>query len=264
MFFKTSDGLNMYYELAGNTESEHSILFLNGISQSTVAWNLLLPAFSDKYRIVLCDFIFQGQSDKKGDARDFDQHAADVYGLLNSLKIDKVILIGISFGSLVAQHIALNYPEKIEKLTLLSTFAHKTAYYEAIELAWRHTLDAGGYGLMLDVMLPMIFGENYFEHPLIPMDTLKSMRQITNSDPEALKKLMKATQLRGDYRQKLKALNCPTLIIHGEKDTLLLLHMGREVADSISGSTFKIIEGAGHTLNIEAVPQLMKLILEFI
>jgi 3-oxoadipate enol-lactonase len=264
MFFKTFDEQNLYYELAGNLQSECSILFLNGISQSTVAWQSLLPAFSRKYRIVLCDLIFQGKSDKSANARDFDQHAADVYELLNSLKIGKVNLVGISYGSLVAQHIALNYPEKIDKLVLLSTFAHKTAYYEAIELAWRHTLDVGGFGLMLDVMLPMIFGENYFEQPLIPMDTLKSMRQITNSDPEALKKLMKATQMRGDYRQKLKALNCPTLIIHGEQDTLLLLHMGKEVSDSISGSTFKIIEGAGHTLNIEAVPQLVKLISEFI
>jgi 3-oxoadipate enol-lactonase len=264
MFFKTSDELNMYYELAGNPQSENYILFLNGISQSTVAWNLLLPALSEKYKIVLCDFIFQGQSDKKADWRDFDQHAADVCGLINFLKMDKVNLVGISFGSLVAQHFALNYPEKINKLILLSTFAHKTAYYEAIELAWQHTLDVGGYGLLLDVMLPTIFGENYFEHPLIPMDTLKSMRQITNSDPAALKKLMKATKQRGDYREKLKILKCTTLIIHGENDTLLLLHMGKEVADSIYGSTFEIIAGAGHTLNIEAAPQLTKLITEFI
>jgi hypothetical protein len=50
MFFKTSDELNMYYELAGNPQSENYILFLNGISQSTVAWNLLLPALSEKYK----------------------------------------------------------------------------------------------------------------------------------------------------------------------------------------------------------------------
>ncbi|MEO7087528.1 MAG: alpha/beta hydrolase [Bacteroidia bacterium] len=264
MLFKTSDELNLYYELIGNPKSKNYILFLNGISQSTVAWNLILPAFTENYRIILCDFIFQGQSDKKGDVRSFDQHAADIYGLINFLKIDKITPIGISYGSLVAQHFALNYPEKVNKLVLLSTFAHKTPYYNAIEYSWERTLDAGGYALMLDVMLPMVLGKNYFEHPLVPIDTLRSMRQITNNDPDALKKLMKATKQRGDYREKLKKIKCPTLIVHGENDTLLLINMGREVAESISGSKFEIIKGVGHTLNLEAAPQITKLITEFI
>src|ERR1019366_854055 len=117
-----------YYELAGNRNSEKFLIFLNGISQSTIAWNLLIPAFAQDYQLIVCDFIFQGQSDKKGDVRDFDQHAADVFGLIKSITAQKVTLIGISYGSLVAQHFALNYPEKTDMLILLSTFAHKTAY----------------------------------------------------------------------------------------------------------------------------------------
>jgi 3-oxoadipate enol-lactonase len=264
MYYKTSDNQNLYYELAGNKSSDNFLIFLNGVSQSTISWNLMVPAFVKDYQIVLCDFIFQGQSDKQGDVRDFDQHAADIYGLINSLKINKITLIGISYGSLVAQHFVLNYPEKVNKLILLSTFAHKTPYYNAIELAWQRTLDSGGYTLMLDVMLPVVFGENYFEHPLIPFDILKSGRQVVNNDPQALKKLMKATQQRPDYREKLKAIKIPTLVIHGEKDLLLFVHMGKAVADSIQGSRFEIIRGAGHTINLEAIPQAIKLIKEFI
>ncbi len=264
MFYKTSDNQNLYYELVGNKNSDKYLIFLNGISQSTAAWNLIIPAFADEYQIILCDFIFQGQSDKKGDVRDFDEHAADIFGLINSLNVNKITLIGISYGSIVAQHFALNYPEKVDKLILLSTFAHKTPYYNAIELAWQRTLDIGGYALMFDVMLPMVLGENYFENPLIPIDILRSMRNGMNKDPEALKKLMKATKDRVDFREELKGIKSPTLIVHGEKDTLLLTHMGQSVSESISGSEFKIIKGAGHTLNLEAAPQTIKLIIEFI
>lgn len=264
MYHKTSDNLNLYYEVHGNINSKKKLIFLNGLSQSTVAWTLMLPAFEKDFQIILCDFIFQGQSDTKGPDRSFDQHAADIYGLLNSLKIDKIDIAGISYGSLVAQHIALNYPEKVNKLALLSSFAHKTSYFEAISLAWQRALDTGGYSLMLDVMLPTVLSEAYFEHPLIPINILKTARQTTNTDAGALNKLMDATYQRGDYREKLKAIKIPTIVIHGEKDALLPVHMGNAVADSISESKFEVITDAGHTLNLEAVPQTVKLILDFI
>lgn len=264
MYFKTSDNLNLYYEIHGNPDSKKHLIFLNGLSQSTIAWGLMIPAFAKDYQIILCDFIFQGQSDNKGNGRDFDQHAADIYGLLNSLKINKIDIAGLSYGSLVAQHIALKYPEKVRKLALLSTFAHKTSYFEAISLAWQRALDTGGYSLMLDVMLPTVLSEAYFEHPLIPINMLKSSRQTANTDAGALNKLMDATYQRGDYREKLKAITIPTIVIHGEKDALLPVHMGKAVGDSISGSKFEVISGAGHTLNLEAVPQTVKLIMDFI
>lgn len=264
MYYKTSDKLNLHYEVHGNPNSKKYILFLNGLSQSTVAWLLMLPAFTNDYQIILCDFIFQGQSDTKASERSFDQHAADVNGLLDSLNIKKIDIAGISYGSLVAQHIALNYPEKVNNLILLSSFAHKTSYFEAISLAWQRALDTGGYSLMLDVMLPTVLSEAYFEHPLIPINILKNSRQTTNTDAGALNKLMDATYKRGDYREKLKEIKIPTIVIHGEKDALLPVHMGKAVGDSIPGSKFIVISGAGHTLNLEAVPQTVQLIMEFI
>jgi 3-oxoadipate enol-lactonase len=264
MYYKTSDNLNLYYEIQGNVNSKKSIIFLNGLSQSTVAWGLMVPAFAKDYQIILCDFIFQGQSDSKCNERSFDQHAADIYGLINSLNINKIDVVGISYGSLVAQHIALNYPDKVNKLVLLSSFAHKTSYFEAISLAWQRALETGGYSLMLDVMLPTVLSEAYFEHPLIPINILKAARQTTNTDSGALNKLMDATYKRGDYREKLKAIKIPTIIIHGEKDALLPVHMAKAVADSIGGSRFEVITNAGHTLNLEAVPQTVQLIQGFI
>src|ERR1700722_309534 len=138
MYFKTSDSKQLYYELHGNEQASNCIVFLNGLSQSTVAWYPMLSDFIDNYRVVLLDLIFQGQSDKSGEVRDFDKHAADVHELIDSLNIKKVTIAGISYGSLVAQHFALNYPGQLHKLILLSTFAHKTPYYDAIELAWHN------------------------------------------------------------------------------------------------------------------------------
>lgn len=263
MYFTTTDNKKMYYEVHGNQESEKAIIFLNGLSQSTVAWFMTVPAFNKDYKVVLCDLVFQGQSDKAGEYRNFDQHAQDVCDLVDSLGINKINVVGISYGSLVAQHMALNHPEKVNKIVLMATFANSTAYTDAIGSAWSLALDSGGYDLMFDIMLPTVLSENYFLQPLIPIETLKKAKQELNTDAKALKKLMTATENRGDYRGKLGAIKCPTLIIQGDKDVLFPVHMAEEVRDAIPGSKLEVIRGVGHTLNLEAIPQTVQLMLSF-
>lgn len=264
MFFKTSDNLNLYYEVTGNVSSAKTIVFLNGLSQSTIAWALLAPAFKENYKIVLIDSILQGQSDKNTEVRNFDRHATDVKELLDELKIEKAVIAGLSYGSLIAQHFALLFPQTVEKLVLMSTFAHKTPYFEAIETAWWNALKVGGYALMLDVMLPTVLGENYFAHPLIPIELMKQARTDASLSSEALFKLMQATKERPDYREKLKGIATPTLILHGEKDLLLPVHLAEEVHKNIKGSVLKVIPGVGHTLNLEAIGQAAALMKEFL
>lgn len=264
MLFKTSDNLDIYYEITGNTQSKKTLVFLNGLSQSTVAWFLMLPYFKEEYQVILVDFIFQGQSSKNAEWRSFDRHAQDVNELLEELKITHINLAGLSYGSLVAQHMALLYPQKINKLVLMSTFAHKTPYYNAIETAWWNALQVGGYSLMLDVMLPSVLGENYFKNPIIPIDLMKQARTDTNSNSDALFKLMRATRERPDYRPMLKDIAIPTLIIHGEKDLLLSVHLAQEVHKAIPGSVLEVIPNVGHTLNLEAIAQTSQLILDFL
>lgn len=264
MFYKTNDNQNLYYEVHGNSHAKETIVFLNGLSQSTIAWSLTIPHFQDHYQIVLLDFIFQGKSDKGGDWRNFDSHAQDIMTLLDHLKLSKVIIVGLSYGSIVAQHLAVNYGHRISKLILLATFAHKTPYYEAIELSWWRALEYGGYDLMLDIMLPSVLSETYFKNPLIPIDLMKQARQESNNDSQALFKLMRATKEREDYRPQLQKIKTPTLVVQGEKDLLLPVHLAEEVAKSIPNSTLKIIPMAGHTLNLESVPQMCHLMKDFL
>lgn len=264
MFCKTIDNLNIYFEVQGNQQAKETLVFLNGLSQSTASWMLTTPHFKDEYKIVLIDFIFQGQSDKVGEWRTFDTHARDVISVLDFLKIDKAIIAGLSYGSLVAQHLAINHGNRVSKLILISTFAHKTPYYDAIELSWWRALEFGGYGLMLDIMLPSVLSENYFLNPLIPIEMMKAARQEANEDKQALFKLMRATKERVDYRPELKKISVPTIVIQGEKDLLLPVHMADEVAKAIPGCEFKVIPHAGHTLNLESVPAMCKLMKDFV
>ncbi len=263
MYCKTKDNKNIYFELKGNLSSTQTIIFLNGLSQTTLAWGLVTPYFEKECKILLIDFIFQGQSDNEGEVRDFNMHSTDVLSIMENLSVDNPIIVGLSYGSLVAQHFAVLYPEKLKKMILISTFAHKTPYYEAIELSWMNALKFGGYSLMLDVMLPYVLSDVYFEKPLIPIDFFKSTKKDV-VDAKSLSKLMQATAERKDFRQELSKVQCKTLVIHGRLDGLFPVYLGQEVANQIKNSKFTIIENAGHTLNIEEVDKVSNCILDFI
>ena len=259
----STDNKKIFFEILGNEKADKTIVFLNGLSQTTQSWGLMTPYFRDDFRIILIDFIYQGNSDKQCEKRDFDMHASDVLAVINTIGQEKIILVGLSYGSIVGQHFAVNYPERLDKMVLLSTFANKTPYYEAIELSWKRALDLGGYSLMLDVMLPFVLSDTYFQNPIIPIDLLKSARKDL-VEATSLKKLMEATAERKDYLKELNKITIPTLVIHGRQDSLFPVYLGKAVSDNIPKSKLIIIEEAGHTLNLESVALVSRHIIDFI
>jgi len=264
MHFTLPDGNNLYYEVHGNTQAETSLLFLGGLSQSTAAWLAYIPAFKDNYQIVLADLIFQGQSDNPTNFRSFQEHAQDIHQLLEHVGAKKVIPIGVSYGGAVVMRLMHYFPAKIEKSVLMSTFAHKTPFFDAIGTSWQKALETGGYSLMLDVMLPFVLGKHYFQNPLIPIEMLKQMRVSNDLSVDRLSKLMMATALSDDFRKELQNIQIPTLVVCGDEDLLCTPEMHHDIVEALPNASYTEIEEAGHTLNLEAIPQTIMLIKDFI
>lgn len=262
-YFYTTDHKKIYFEEIEYGTDKSCMVLLNGLTQTTLSWEWCLRELEWSGKVILCDFVFQGKSDKKGAVRNFDRHAKDVKELLDHLKIDRACISGISYGSLAAQHFAVNHPEKIVRLILISTFAHKTPFYRAIEQSWKQALHAGGYALLLDVMLPYVLSEQYFFSPIIPIEVLKKMRIEVKPEKEALEKLMEATEKRKDYLEELGGVHCPTLIVQGEKDLLFPPYFAEVIQKRMKNCKLVIIPHKGHTLNLEAAPELSSLLSQF-
>ncbi len=263
-FFSLPDGNKLFYQYHFVSDSVPTIIFLNGLSQSTLSWGAVTPSFIGTHNVLLLDLVFQGKSSAEGESRSYDRHAEDVTGLVEFLKVPQPVLCGLSYGSAVAQHALVNYPTVYQGGILMSTFGHNVEVFVAMGESWKSALRAGGYELMLDVMLPVVLGASYFEKPLIPIVTLKEMRISNNLSPENLFKLMEATETRGDYRDKLESVSANVLVVHGAEDLLIPTAIAREVADRIPQSEFIVLDRVGHTLNLEAIPQITKLISEYL
>ncbi|WP_162054423.1 alpha/beta fold hydrolase [Pontibacter pamirensis] len=263
MRHRLPDGLELHYEIHGDTNASQTIVFLNGLSQSTAAWAGLVHTLGRKYKLVLVDLLFQGKSDAAPAHRSFEGHAADLAHLLQALQLPETILVGISYGGAVAQRFLVNHPELVQACMLLSAFPYKDAYFDAIGYSWEAALKVGGYPLMLDVMLPTVLGRSYFLNPIISIENLKNSKASQSPTSENILKLTQATKESGNYLEELKKVQVPVLVVHGEEDLLCTVEMGQAMYQALPNAELEILPHVGHTLNLECIPDLIQLIDSF-
>ncbi len=254
-FFQSVYG-KVYYELHTNP-SRPTLVFIGGLTQSTMSWTGVIAGLKNDFQCLTLDLIFQGQSDEYSEYLTFEQHAEVVHELCLSLNLLNYTPVGISYGGAVAMRLMTHYNSHIPKSVLISTFAHKPKHFEAIGESWLAALQKGGYEMFSEVLMPWALGKSYYENPLIPLEVLKQLRQNFPMSVSRLQKLVMATAVSQDYRDNLKTFKNPVLLIFGEEDLITTPEMGQEIFKNLPTAKWVLIAKKGHTLNLEAVQELV-------
>ena len=101
-------------------------------------------------------------SDKPEDDYSQQMHAEDLYSLLEALDINKIHLVGLSNGGMIAQHFALRYPERLISLVLVDTCSYVDKLLLLMIDTWIKATEIGGNEFRYDMSLPVIFSETFF------------------------------------------------------------------------------------------------------
>ena len=129
---RLSDGRRLRYDLRETGPADTTpIVFLNGLSQTTVAWGIQVKRLEGLRTTLTYDASGQGKSDPPRDVHRPPAHAADLIHLLDALGLERVDLVGFSFGSRVALRLALARPERVRRLVLVGC-AHRDAIPERV------------------------------------------------------------------------------------------------------------------------------------
>ena len=248
-----------YYELHG--EGAETITLLNGLTMSTVAWAAQVKDFSPHFRVLLLDMRGQGQT-VGGDEEVYplSRQADDLAHLLDKLGIARTDVFGVSYGGIVAQHFALQYPDKLGRLLLADTFAWSDevnrALHDVVVQAW----EVGGTQLRFRVMLPVTFGATFLRlaASLIPV-----LEKAAEALPWPGTKAMMMGVLDHDLRARLKDIRAETLVIVGDEDRFTPLHHARLLQTGIPGARLRVIPGVGHAAPLENPPAVDALALAF-
>lgn len=123
--FIQSNGIQLAYDEAG--EGEKTLILLHGITANRQSFaGLLRAGLAENYRILRVDLRGRGESDKPKHGYHMRDHAADILELLDSLKLEKVVLVGHSFGGLLSVFMAAHTPERLEKIVIIDAAREAT------------------------------------------------------------------------------------------------------------------------------------------
>lgn len=117
--FAEVNGIKLHYVEEGSGEA---VLLLHGFPEFWYGWRKQIPELSKKYRVIAPDMRGYNLSDKPEKIGDYniDMLAADIAGLVKSLGLQKVILVGHDWGAAVAWATAAMHPEVVSKLAILN------------------------------------------------------------------------------------------------------------------------------------------------
>lgn len=256
-------GKKVYYEVHGEGKP---LILLNGIMMSTLSWQTFKETFSLHNQLILVDFLDQGRSDKMEDTPyTQDIQVEVVKALFDELKLNKVNIMGISYGGEVALRFAVKYQEYIDKLLLFNTTAKTSNWLRDIGVGWnRSANDALDYYC---TTIPVIYSPKFYNEQSQWMDARKAVltEKVFNQKPfmDSMIRLTESADYH-DVVRELHKIKVPTLIVSCENDYITPMAEQRELNQLISTSQLVMLPNTGHASMYERPLLFVTLVLGFV
>ena len=256
----TVNGIKLNYIQKGEG---HHLILIHGLSDDLRLWSHLIPELSANYCTLALDLRGHGSSSKPNTSYSIEQFSMDIYSLLVKLDIKKAHFIGFSMGGAIAQEFAVNYPDMVSALVLISSFSYASSDLNIRLLKLRESLVKGGFAAFFDEIIPMVLTPEFIEENRAELNHVRE-EKIKTESREALISTINAC-MKFDIKDKLSMISKPVLIISGKEDVLTPDELAEKTHKLIKGSKYKIIENVGHNvLILENRHCLLDLILEFL
>jgi pimeloyl-ACP methyl ester carboxylesterase len=283
-----ANGIELCYEIFGASDAEPLVLIM-GLGAQMIHWDdeFCQDLAGRGFRVIRFDNRDIGKSTRMSGGKPLRplellklkifkiapeapyklwDMASDVVGLLDALGIKKAHIVGASMGGMIAQEIAMQYPDRVLSLTSImsSTGNPKlpppTREASAMLLAPPPTskeeyLDRFGKTWKL------LRGGSF------PLDEAKDIDRAERTyarglNPAGVGRQLRAILASGNRKDRLGSIKIPTLVVHGTIDPLVRVEAGKDTAASIPGAKLLLIEGMGHALPIPMWPAIIGAIAE--
>jgi pimeloyl-ACP methyl ester carboxylesterase len=252
-----------------------ALVFVHGLSGSWPNWLEQLPVFAREHRVIAMDLPGFGHSPMPREPITISAYARVLDGLLETLGVSAATLVGNSMGGFVSAELAIAYPQRVERLVLISAAGISTYRHRDVERI-------EPYLRRVAPMVAVYTGWTAARSDWVARRP--GLRNLTlglvTRHPSRLPASLAAEQLRGagkpgfmqalraniDYpvRERLPEIACPTLIVWGDEDKVIPVHDASVFEELIPNSRKVIFEGTGHMAMLERPVAFNELLSEFV
>lgn len=265
-YVKSNDGTSLYYEMYSVQSKSPTIFFIHGVGGDVDAWQYIKSNFLEKgFSSIAMDIRGHGYSGhpKKFKGYKIENFVEDFIAILDAENIDKVILVGHSLGAVLATHITLNHPERLEKLVLISS-SHIPPPY--LRLPVLKQISTSLINVFSFISPPPIRPG----HSMYPVGKFHKdveiyglLRTVARNSIKSYLLSSKET-LRHELKSRLSSITLPTLILSGDADTIFPTPISEFIHSQIPNSQFKIIKEGNHVLVLNKIDEVTEAVHSFI
>jgi len=249
---------NVWWESAGEGTP---VLLINGLGSPSSVWFRLVPLLSPHHRVLTFDNLGTGRTGVPPGPYTIAMLADAAAAVIRASGEPAVHVLGISLGGLIAQQLALEYPQLVVSLTLVSTHAgmgHATGDPEASAAI------ASAGSLAGDARYEFL--AQFAHAPTTPAARIAEdsavRAQLPTSEEGYQNQLLAA---RGfDRIDELQRLTLPTFVLHGAVDRMISVESGRKLADHIPGARLTVLPDCGHQLFTDQPAAGAEAVLDFL
>lgn len=241
-------------------EGEPFIL-LHGLGGDVREWLLQTPYFSKFYRVIAVDLPGHGSSTMPNKVYSLQDHAKVILGLVDKLGLEKINLLGNSMGGMVSVEFAVDYPDRLDKLVLVSTAARLVESSGDVIMEWVNSFRELGFEAFFQKEVETIFHPKFIkENPWV----IQLLRDVWKG--RSLDTITWAVQgfTEWDRLSDLDKITCPTLIIHGEDDRIIPVEEALEMHRHIKNSKVHVFKETGHAVIAEKADEFNELVKKFL
>ena len=252
-----------------------ALLLLHGLGCDHTSWSPVIQRLSRRFTVVAPDLLGHGQSDKPRADYSLGGYANGMRDLLALLSIDRVTVVGHSFGGGVAMQFAYQYPQYAERLMLV---APGGLGREVNPLLRGMTLPGAGAALAVAAAPPVLavarFLGDLIHAARLPgsIDVPGALAVLAGKHDGAerdafLHVLRAVVDWRGQvvtmHDRAYLAANMPTCVIWGEKDTVIPVRHAEAARNALPGARIEIVPGAGHFPHEEFPDRFASILTDF-
>lgn len=236
---------DVYYQLLGQGKP---LVLIMGLTANMDWWDPeFLGAMSDDHRLLIFDNRGAGRTPAPPGDLSIRLFADDTAGLMDAVGFGEADVLGISMGGMIAQELALNYPEKVDRLVLCATFCGgQESLYADKEVLMKMADRSGTPEQQVKKTISLLFpeewlekhGEEYYD------DFFDRYSRAPATEENALRQFMATATF--STHDRLPQIENPTLVMCGTEDIVIPSENSKIIADRIEGAKLVEFEGAGH------------------
>lgn len=259
------NGTNLYYQVHGEGVP---LLLIMGFGGGHEAWFFQVRAFRKHYRVITFDNRGVGRSSKASAHYTVRTLADDTVALMDYLNADKAHIVGLSLGGMVAQEIAINYPDRVKKLVIGSSFASRGQEDAHPELLKAMGLEAGSADVtvrsidhrkLMGAMVSFAFNRRLYRMILLPLARRRLSPRVIQGQLAQLEAVAGCST-----QDRLHLIQAPTLVITGTGDKLVRPHQSEVIAGCIPNARLVQVEGGSHAFFVEMRSRFNREVLDFL